>query len=141
MPYILEELTKQHSYLIPKGVIFELKKGVTWYSINHSIKHYTIVESPEIPSELNKYKISLGRGEIEVLTLAYYNKEIIACIDDGKARKIANRLGIFKTGTIGLLKEALKKEIIPCKDALEFCEKLKKEGFRFKLLCRDLFKC
>jgi predicted nucleic acid-binding protein len=70
--------------------------------------------------------LNLGRGEAEVIALAYENKQR-ALIDDLKARKVAEDLGLSISGTIGVLLKAEKLGIID--SALKKTQELKEMGF------------
>src|SRR3990172_6814106 len=70
--------------------------------------------------------LNLGRGESEVIALAYetnYN----ALIDDLKARNVAESLGLSISGSIGVLLKAEKLGFI--NSALNKAQELKNKGF------------
>ena len=50
--------------------------------------------------------IDLGPGEIAVLALALESPDAVAILDDGLARRHAQRLGVRLTGTLGVLLDA-----------------------------------
>lgn len=56
---------------------------------------------------------SLDRGETEVLSYAWENKDYRAIIDDGAARKVARTLNIPMLGTLGVLLLAKQSDFIP----------------------------
>lgn len=56
---------------------------------------------------------SLDRGESEVLSFAWENKDYRAIIDDAAARKTARTLNIQMLGTLGVLLLAKQHNIIP----------------------------
>jgi len=70
--------------------------------------------------------LNLGKGEAEVITLAY-ETNIPTLIDDLKARKIAKDLSLAVSGTIGLLIKAKDEGII--QNVLEKVLELKEKGF------------
>jgi predicted nucleic acid-binding protein len=70
--------------------------------------------------------LNLGRGESEVIALAYETKQK-ALIDDLKARKVANDLGLPISGSIGVLLKAEKLGIID--SAFKKTQELKDKGF------------
>lgn len=70
--------------------------------------------------------LNLGRGESEVITLAY-ETNIKALIDDLKARKAAEDLGLSISGSIGILLKAEKSGLI--KSAFKKTQELKDKGF------------
>lgn len=55
----------------------------------------------------------LGSGETEVLMLALELPDVIAILDDGLARQVAEMRGIRLTGTLGLLLDAKRAGLIP----------------------------
>ncbi|MGZ8219183.1 DUF3368 domain-containing protein [Methylomagnum sp.] len=50
----------------------------------------------------------LGAGESAVLALALESRDAVVILDDGLARRHAQRLGLRLTGTLGLLLDAKK---------------------------------
>lgn len=70
--------------------------------------------------------LNLGRGESEVIALAY-ETNCNALIDDLKARKVAENLGLSISGSIGVLLKAEKLGIID--SALSKVQELKDKGF------------
>jgi predicted nucleic acid-binding protein len=71
-------------------------------------------------------ELNLGRGEAEVIALAY-ETNFKALIDDLKARKIAEDLGLSISGSIGVLLKAEKLGFV--KSALKKARELKDKGF------------
>ncbi len=51
-------------------------------------------------------------GESEVIALALELKEVIVVLDDKKARRMANEMGLQVIGTIGLLLNAKKRSLV-----------------------------
>lgn len=72
-------------------------------------------------------ELNLGLGEAETIAYAY-EQGIRAVIDDAKARKVAQKLSIKLTGTLGILIKAEKEGII--ESSYQVALKLKKAGFR-----------
>ncbi len=113
---ILCEIYKE--IILPEAVIKEFG------SINlkcHSIK--------KVASSLVKLlmrDLNLGRGEAEVITVAY-ETGLKVLIDDLKARKIAEDLGLNISGTIGVLLKAESLKLI--NSAFEKAKELKEKGF------------
>ncbi len=70
--------------------------------------------------------LNLGLGEAEAIALANENNMNVM-IDDMKARKIAQDLGLSVTGTIGFLLKAYQLNLI--KSAYEKAQELRKLGF------------
>ncbi len=106
---------------------------------------YTTVEIAEefgfsLPSWVNihpvnnktyqqKLELELDRGEASALALSLEIENVIVILDDYKARKLAERLGITYTGTLGLILRAKLEGIIP--SVKELLEKIKKTNFHF----------
>jgi predicted nucleic acid-binding protein len=68
----------------------------------------------------------LGKGETSVIGVAMQNPELIAILDDGKARKCAKLYNIKITGTIGLM--FIAKELGLINSLIDTVTLLKKEG-------------
>ncbi len=69
----------------------------------------------------------LGAGERDTIILAHQNRGT-AIIDDGHARRVANRLGVRVIGTVGLLLLTKHRGII--EQIRPYLEKLQEAGFR-----------
>ncbi|MEM9218568.1 MAG: DUF3368 domain-containing protein [Cyanobacteria bacterium P01_F01_bin.150] len=54
----------------------------------------------------------VDRGEAEAIALAQSIPESIVLLDDAKARRVAERLGIRRIGTLGVLRRAKKAGLI-----------------------------
>jgi predicted nucleic acid-binding protein len=80
----------------------------------------------------NKYlklmKNFVDLGEASTIALAVETDDIIIILDDLKARKLAQKLNLKITGTIGVLIKARKKNIIT--STQEVLNRLRNEGFR-----------
>ena len=70
--------------------------------------------------------LNLGRRESEVIALAYETKQKVL-IDDLKARKVAEDLGLSISGSIGVLLKAEKLGLID--SALKKTQELKDKGY------------
>lgn len=87
----------------------------------------------EIVTVKDKYRqqlleMQIDKGESSAIALALETPNSIVILDDYKARKIAQQLGIIYTGTIGVIIKAKLKEIIPSIKPL--LEKIKQTDFR-----------
>ena len=106
-----------------------------------------IIITPEIASEFNQkipnwieiietkdkklqllFEDSLDLGESTALTLAFEIDNSLLILDDLKARKIAAKLGIKVTGTIGIIVKAKLRGYIP--SAKYILEKILNTDFR-----------
>lgn len=93
----------------------------------------TLPEWVEIVSVTDKYRqqileMQIDKGESSAIALALETPDSLLILDDYKARKIAERLGITFTGTIGVIIKAKLKGIIP--SIKPILEKIKKTDFR-----------
>ena len=72
--------------------------------------------------------MQIDKGESSAIALALETPDSTVILDDYKARKIAERLGIPFTGTIGVIIKAKLRGIIPSIKPL--LEKIKQTDFR-----------
>jgi len=98
---------------------------------------WIIMESLAHPQSLLDVSLSmLGAGEREAILLAR-DKKTLLIIDELEGRRVAARLGIACTGTLGVLVEAKLRGFIP--DVRSELDRLKSEtNFRFT---DELFEC
>ena len=90
----------------------------------------------EILAVKDKYRqqlleMQIDKGESSAIALALETPNSTLILDDYKARKIADRLGINFTGTIGVIIKAKLKGIIP--SIKPFLEKIKQTDFRLSV--------
>ncbi len=79
---------------------------------------------------------TLGAGEREVFSLALEESDAMVLMDDGRARRIGQRLGIRLTGTVGVLVRATREGIIsPLSPMLDQLAEL---GFRLSGEARSI---
>lgn len=95
--------------VVPTAVVLELAEGrrrgvdvpdpasLPWVSLREPLSHNVL---PLITD--------LGAGESAVLALALESRDAVVILDDGLARRHAQRLGVRLTGTLGLLLDAKK---------------------------------
>lgn len=100
--------------IVPPAVIDELEEGrnlgvnlpdpsrLTWIEIRRPISERAV------PLVTN-----LGPGETEVLMLALELDDAAVVLDDAFARRVAESLGLGVKGTLGLLLDAKRKNLIP----------------------------
>lgn len=93
----------------------------------------TLPEWVEIAAVKDKYRqtileLQIDKGESSAIALALETPDSIVILDDYKARKIAERLGVTLTGTIGVIIKAKLGGIIPSIKPL--LEKIKQTDFR-----------
>ena len=87
----------------------------------------------ELATVADKYRqkileMQIDKGESSAIALALETANSTVILDDYKARKIAERLGISYTGTIGVIVKAKLKGIIPSIKPL--LQKIKQTDFR-----------
>jgi len=90
----------------------------------------------EIATVTDKYRqqlleMQIDKGESSAIALALEIPDSTLILDDYKARKIAERLGIPYTGTIGVIIKAKLTGLIPSIKPL--LEKIKRTNFRISL--------
>lgn len=73
-------------------------------------------------------ELQIDKGEASAIALAIEMPESVLILDDYKARKIAENLGIEITGTIGVIVKAKIKGIIP--SVIPILQKIKTTNFR-----------
>ncbi len=69
----------------------------------------------EVPDQLQVEPLTIlvDRGEAEAIALAQRLSDALLLLDDARARRVAERLGIRRIGTVGLLRRAKKAGLIP----------------------------
>ena len=81
--------------------------------------------------DISKQKIlelQIDKGESSAIALALENQNSKIILDDDKARKVANKLGLDFTGTIGVIIKAKLDGIIP--SIKPYLQKIKETNFR-----------
>jgi hypothetical protein len=71
------------------------------------------VESAPDPAAVASLALVVDRGEAEAIALAQSIEGSLLVVDDSRARRVAQQLGIRLVGTIGLLRRAKKSGWIP----------------------------
>jgi len=136
--YLLTSLQKQgYVLLIPEYIVRnEIKTDLDML--------YKVIEKGEMRilpqirdedvEELRFRFPSLNRGELEVIWWGKYFKsggeKYLCVLDDGKARKAAQNLGIEIIGTLGIIGSLNELGIINKDEREEICGKLRNKGFR-----------
>ena len=102
------------SVLVPSAVWNEVTvKGVGLPEATAvSQKSWIEVLVPE-QAAVEPLSILVDRGEAEVIALAQSLPNSIVLLDDARARRVAERLGIPRIGTLGILRRAKKAGLIP----------------------------
>jgi len=119
---LLREIVGDNKIYIPVQVYRE----IIFEDVLEATSKWIVVENVDISG----VDYGLGAGETGVIKLAL-GKSAIAVLDDLHARKIAKRLGLRFTGTLGLLKVAYEKGIIDKKGLDKILKDLAtKDSFR-----------
>lgn len=93
-----------------------------------SLPDWIIIEQAVNIQMQQLLELQLDKGESSAIALALGTPECTVILDDIKARKIAERLGLEITGTIGVIAKAKLNGIIPSIKPL--IEKIKRTNFR-----------
>ena len=141
-----QTMWQMHKIIISDTSCFIILKNINELDIMHKVygKVITTIEvaiefGEALPEWVNieavsdKYRqqlleMQIDKGESSAIALALETPDSIIILDDYKARKIAQQLGIIHTGTIGVIIKAKLKGIIPSIKPL--LEKIKKTNFR-----------
>ncbi len=83
------------------------------------------IQAPE-PTMLEPLSILVDRGEAEAIALAQSIQDSIVLLDDAQARRVAERLGVRRIGTLGILRRAKKAGLIP--EVKIYAEQLQSQG-------------
>ena len=97
---LLKQLFEQ--IYVPTAVHREFGKKVNWIKVT----------SVHNPIAIKTLMIQIDAGESEVIALALEMQDCVAILDDKKARRIAQDIGLKITGTVGLLLKAKKDGVI-----------------------------
>ncbi len=73
-------------------------------------------------------EMQIGKGEASAIALALETADNIVILDDWKARKVAERLGLSVTGTLGVIIKAKNSGIIPT--IKPYLNKIRETNFR-----------
>ena len=91
------------SVIAPPGVQSEFGVLLNWLTIR-PVKNRVVVEA---------LKTQIDDGEAQVIALALELENVLLILDDKKARRVAQQLGLKVIGTIGVLIDAKRKGVIP----------------------------
>jgi predicted nucleic acid-binding protein len=72
--------------------------------------------------------MQIDKGEASAIALALETEDNIVILDDWKARKLAERLGLSVTGTLGVIIKAKKTGLIP--SIKPFLNRIRETNFR-----------
>jgi predicted nucleic acid-binding protein len=86
-----------------------------------------LIKSPKDKTKQQILEIQIDKGEASSIALALEYKECTLILDDSKARKVAETLGLKITGTIGILIKAKQQKFFPLLKPI--LDKIKNSGF------------
>lgn len=110
-PAVWEEVTVQGAGLPGAQAVSQAK----WLTI----------QAPE-PEMIEPLTILVDRGEAEAVALARSIPDSIVLLDDAQARRVAERLGVRRIGTLGILRRAKKAGLIA--EVKTYIEQLRANG-------------
>jgi len=100
--------------LVPPAVLDEIAAGRSLGMDLPDLEHLGWITIRRPVSQLAlPLVVNLGPGEAEALMLALEEKEVVVVLDDALARRMAEALGLYLTGTLGLLLDARRAGLIP----------------------------
>ncbi len=93
------------------------------------------ISTPADKAQQQRLKLQVDKGEASAIALALETPDCTLILDDWKARRAVEKLGLEITGTIGVIVKAKKSALVPSIKPL--LEKIKRTNFR---LTEDLEK-
>ncbi len=121
--------------LIPEGVVAELRSGIKRGVVLPDLTSLTWLRARGTRSAtVLPLAAGLGLGEREVLALALEMDDPLVILDDGLARRFAQRLRLRLTGTLGLLLKA--KQLGRIESIRPYVDRLEALGFRLDPVTR-----
>lgn len=119
---------------IPEAVFRELTTNTIFESEAEVVKNSLFLKTIPVKNrkslEILQAASGLDDGESEAIILADELKSDILVIDERKGRKVAQKLGITITGTIGILIQAHDEKIISTEDIKNYLEQLRNSNIR-----------
>ena len=106
--------------IIPPKVAKEIDLNLDWISVK-SIKNTSVIQI---------LKTQIDDGESEAIALSLELKDVALLLDDKKARRIAEQLGLQIIGTIGLILRAKRIGLIT--EVKPVLNELQTAGFRIR---------
>jgi predicted nucleic acid-binding protein len=97
--------------LVPPAVEGELLAGLP--AVDVTQLPFVKVQAPQDRSKVQAFLRQLQAGESEALALALELTDPLILLDEAKARKFAQQLGVAMTGTLGILLQAKSTGLVP----------------------------
>jgi predicted nucleic acid-binding protein len=92
---------------------------------------WIVIKSPINKKYQEILQLEVDKGEASALALAIENNDSLIILDDYKARKLADKLSLNYTGTLGIFLKAKELKIIP--NVKSILEKIQATNFRFSV--------
>lgn len=114
---LLRQLYKKVT--ITQDILFEYGESLPdWVEVQEAKDHF----------RQQLLEMQIDKGEASAIALALEKSENIIILDDWKARKLAERLGLSVTGTLGVIIKAKNIGLIP--SIKPYLEKIRETNFR-----------
>ena len=129
---LLEKLFKE--VLIPDAVFSELTTNTIFADEAEIVKASSFLKTSSVQNrkalQLLQAVSGLDDGESEAIILADELKSEVLVIDERKGRKVAQKLGIKITGTVGILIQAYNEKMISAEEIKTYLTQLKNSNIR-----------
>jgi len=114
---------------VPHAVRDELNRGLALGVSLPRLEHLPWVDIVDpVSRALLPLASGLGAGEIQVIALSRETPDHLALLDDRRARRFADLLGVVYTGTLGVLLKARSTDLVG--PLAPICDALTRQGFR-----------
>ena len=124
---LLEKLF--HNVYIPMGVYEELTEHPLYSMQSETVKNCSFIKPVSVKDlksvDIFRKATGLDKGESEAIVLSEEINADILLMDEKKGRKIATQMGLTITGTLGILLNAYKENMIAQNEIINCVDKLK----------------